>query len=58
VESAVLLAIYVKKWFADHYLHPIPWGTFVVNIVGCFAIGFSGVLHLNHLLLMKAGSFF
>ena len=28
-----------QKWFADHYLHPIPWGTFAVNVVGCFAIG-------------------
>ena len=28
-----------QKWFASHYLHPIPWATLTVNIVGCFAIG-------------------
>ncbi len=28
-----------QKWFAVNYSHPIPWGTFTINIVGCFAIG-------------------
>ena len=28
-----------QKWFADNFPHPIPWGTFTVNVVGCFAIG-------------------
>jgi CrcB protein len=28
-----------QRWFSFQFLHPIPWGTFAVNIVGCFAIG-------------------
>lgn len=28
-----------QKWFGESYAHPFPWGTFVVNIVGCFLIG-------------------
>ena len=34
-----------QKWFADTFQHPIPWGTFTVNVVGCFAIGiFWGII--------------
>lgn len=28
-----------QKWFAANYLQPFPWGTFVVNIIGCLLIG-------------------
>ena len=28
-----------QRWFAFHYLHPIPWATLLVNIVGCLLIG-------------------
>ena len=28
-----------QRWFAATYIHPFPWGTFAVNIVGCFLIG-------------------
>jgi CrcB protein len=28
-----------QKWFAENVQHPFPWGTFFVNIVGCFLIG-------------------
>lgn len=28
-----------QKWFADYYPHAFPWGTFIVNITGCFLIG-------------------
>ena len=28
-----------QKWFMDHHPHAYPWGTFTVNIVGCFVIG-------------------
>lgn len=27
-------------WFARHYSSVFPWATFVVNITGCFLIGF------------------
>jgi|SRR5882724_5640196 len=28
-----------QKWIYQLYPHPFPWGTFLVNIVGCFLIG-------------------
>ena len=28
-----------QKWFNENYPHPFPWGTFTVNLVGCFLIG-------------------
>jgi CrcB protein len=28
-----------QKWFNENYPHPFPWGTFAVNLAGCFLIG-------------------
>jgi CrcB protein len=28
-----------QKWFNENYPHPFPWGTFLVNLAGCFLIG-------------------
>jgi CrcB protein len=28
-----------QKWIYQLYPHPFPWGTFLVNIAGCFLIG-------------------
>ena len=28
-----------QRWFNEAYPHPFPWGTFVVNLLGCFLIG-------------------
>ncbi|MFI5185271.1 MAG: fluoride efflux transporter CrcB [Chitinophagales bacterium] len=28
-----------QKWFNENYPHPFPWGTFAVNLFGCFLIG-------------------
>ncbi len=28
-----------QRWFAEVYSHSFPWGTFAVNITGCFLIG-------------------
>lgn len=28
-----------QRWFAFHYPHHFPWGTFTVNITGCLLIG-------------------
>jgi CrcB protein len=28
-----------QRWIAASYLHPFPWGTFIVNIAGCLLIG-------------------
>jgi CrcB protein len=28
-----------QKWFSEHYPNHFPWGTFLVNMTGCFLIG-------------------
>jgi len=28
-----------QKWFAGNYVSAFPWGTFFVNIAGCFLLG-------------------
>jgi CrcB protein len=28
-----------QKWFAENTVQPFPWGTFAVNLAGCFLIG-------------------
>jgi CrcB protein len=28
-----------QKWFSENHPHPFPWGTFLVNLLGCFLIG-------------------
>ena len=33
--ARILCQKYLYEWFP----HPFPWGTFVVNMVGCFLIG-------------------
>jgi CrcB protein len=34
------IARYVcQKWVSENHVHPFPWGTFVVNLAGCFLIG-------------------
>ena len=30
---------FCQKWIAENIQHPFPWGTFTVNILGCFLIG-------------------
>lgn len=28
-----------QRWMSYHFPHPFPWGTFFVNVLGCFLIG-------------------
>ena len=28
-----------QKWFAENAVHPFPWATFFVNLLGCLLIG-------------------
>ena len=28
-----------QKWFAENTVHPFPWATFIVNLLGCLLIG-------------------
>jgi len=34
-----ILRYLCQKWFNETYPQPFPWGTFVVNLTGCFLIG-------------------
>ena len=34
-----ILRYLCQKWVYQFYPHPFPWGTFAVNIAGCFLIG-------------------
>jgi len=34
-----MLRYLFQKWFSENYPQPFPWGTFVVNLLGCFLIG-------------------
>lgn len=34
-----ILRYLCQRWFAEVYSHSFPWGTFAVNIIGCFFIG-------------------
>jgi CrcB protein len=34
-----ILRYFCQKWIYQLYPHPFPWGTFLVNVAGCFLIG-------------------
>ena len=34
-----MLRYLCQRWINNFYPHPFPWGTLLVNIVGCFLIG-------------------
>jgi CrcB protein len=34
-----MLRYLFQKWFSENYPQPFPWGTFLVNLIGCFLIG-------------------
>lgn len=40
----------VSKVFASFFVSSFPWGTFAVNIIGCFVIGLVNGLFLNGLI--------
>jgi fluoride exporter len=34
-----MLRYLCQKWFSENHPQSFPWGTFIVNIAGCFLIG-------------------
>jgi CrcB protein len=34
-----MLRYLCHKWLSETYPQPFPWGTFFVNLIGCFLIG-------------------
>ena len=52
----------LQKWVYAIYPHPFPWGTFIVNVSGCFLIGLfyaiaekTSLLNLEWRLLLMVG---
>jgi CrcB protein len=35
-----LLRFFISKWIDSWHYNNFPWGTFVVNIIACFILGF------------------
>lgn len=38
--AGALSRYYLTLWFAQHYGIDFPYGTFFINLTGCFAMGF------------------
>lgn len=34
-----MLRYLCQKWFSENHPQPFPWGTFLVNLAGCFLAG-------------------
>ncbi len=43
-----VLRFVVSNWFVQHIPPTWPWGTFIVNLTGCFLIGLVLGAHLKH----------
>lgn len=41
----------LSTWISQKYLYTFPWGTFIVNILGCFILGVVYVLGVENLML-------
>ena len=36
-----------QRWVSHYYPHHFPWGTFAVNIIGCFVIRYISIVAVN-----------
>ncbi|UWG98135.1 fluoride efflux transporter CrcB [Dehalobacter sp. DCM] len=41
----------MSSWISQKFLYAFPWGTFAVNMLGCFIIGIVYVLGVENLIL-------
>lgn len=41
----------LSTWIYQRYFYTFPWGTFVVNILGCFLLGIVYVLGVEKLMI-------
>jgi fluoride exporter len=51
--AGALCRYYITLWFAQRFGLSFPYGTFFINISGCFVIGFFSTLALNKVALIS-----
>lgn len=50
--AGALSRYYLTLWFAQHFGTAFPYGTFFINLTGCFAMGFFVTLALEHVAII------
>lgn len=51
--AGALSRYYLTLWFSDRFGVSFPYGTFFINISGCFAMGFFTTFALNHVTIIS-----
>jgi CrcB protein len=51
--AGALSRYYLTLWFSDRFGVNFPYGTFFINISGCFAMGFFATFALNHVAIIS-----
>jgi CrcB protein len=51
--AGALSRYYLTLWFSDRFGVSFPYGTFFINITGCFAMGFFATFALNHVAIIS-----
>jgi fluoride exporter len=51
--TGALSRYYLTLWFSDRFGVSFPYGTFFINISGCFAIGFFATSALNNMTIIS-----
>lgn len=51
--AGALSRYYLTLWFSDRFGVSFPYGTFFINISGCFAMGFFATFALNHVTIIS-----
>lgn len=52
--AGALSRYYVSLWFLQRFGSAFPYGTFVINITGCFVMGFFFTLATERILIISA----
>jgi CrcB protein len=51
--AGALSRYYLTLWFSDRFGVSFPYGTFFINISGCFGMGFFATFALNHVAIIS-----
>ena len=52
--AGALSRYYLTLWFAQRFGNSFPYGTFFINLSGCFAMGFFMTLALSRVVIVPA----
>ncbi len=52
--AGALSRYYLTLWFSDRFGVSFPYGTFFINISGCFAMGFFTTFALNNVTIISS----